>query len=151
MNAKYSKASRRRPAAVALAILIGTSPAAAFPAQAPAPPNDPTPQGPPSGNFICNLHALTAAERAHHRELTAKLIASRTATVETPKGYEFQYSPSAVTLAELADWTVHESKCCPFFDFHIDLEERGSLICLRLTGAEGIKPFIRSEFNVPAE
>jgi hypothetical protein len=42
---------------------------------------------------------------------------------------------------------VAESKCCPFFDFHIDLEETGNLLCLRLTGEEGIKAFIRTEFG----
>jgi hypothetical protein len=39
-----------------------------------------------------------------------------------------------------------EGKCCPFFDFHIDLEREGRLLCLRPTGKEGIKPFIRAEF-----
>jgi hypothetical protein len=45
----------------------------------------------------------------------------------------------------LAQWVVAEGKCCPFFDFHIDLEREGSLVCLRLTGTEGIKTFIRAE------
>jgi len=67
------------------------------------------------------------------------------------KGYEFQYSPSNVSIGELADWVVAEGKCCPFFDFHIDLEREGKLLCLRLTGEEGIKPFIRSEFQVPSK
>jgi hypothetical protein len=50
-------------------------------------------------------------------------------------------------LAEVAEWAVAESKCCPFFDFHIDLEREGTLVCLRLTGSEGVKAFIRSEFG----
>lgn len=69
--------------------------------------------------------------------------------METEKGYEFQYGPSNVSIMELADWVAAEGKCCPFFDFHIDLEREGNLLCLRLTGEEGIKPFIRSEFQVP--
>jgi len=36
----------------------------------------------------------------------------------------------------------------PFFDFHIDVEREGKLLCLRLTGEEGIKAFIRAEFGV---
>ena len=99
--------------------------------------------------FYCNIQALTPVERGHHKELTELLIASRKEIVETEKGYEFQYSPSTVTLAQLADWVAAEGKCCPFFDFHIDLEREGSLLCLRLTGEDGIKPFIRSEFQVP--
>lgn len=97
--------------------------------------------------FLCNTKALTAEERAHHRQLSEKLMAARKATVETGNGYEFQFGPQDVTLAELADWVVNESKCCPFFDFHIDLENEGKLICLRLTGEEGIKQFIRAEFK----
>jgi hypothetical protein len=101
--------------------------------------------------FYCNVKALNPAERLRHEQLTDKLIAGRKEIVETEKGYEFQYSPSHVSLAELADWVVVEGKCCPFFDFHIDLEREGKLLCLRLTGEEGIKPFIRSEFAVPAK
>ena len=101
--------------------------------------------------FYCNIKALNPAERERHKQLTDKLIAARKEIVETEKGYEFQYSPSNVALAELASWVVAEGKCCPFFDFHIDLEREGNLLCLRLTGEEGIKPFIRSEFQIPAK
>jgi hypothetical protein len=103
-----------------------------------------------AGNkFFCNINALAPAERAHHKQLTEKLISSRTEIVEMEKGYEFQFSPSLVSMTELAEWVVGESKCCPFFDFHIDLEHEGTLVCLRLTGDPGIKHFIQSEFQLP--
>jgi hypothetical protein len=98
--------------------------------------------------FYCNSKALTPEERARHKQLSEKLLAARKEIVETPKGYEFQFSPKSVSLAEMAEWVAAESKCCPFFDFHIDLEEEGNLLCLRLTGEEGIKAFIREEFQV---
>jgi hypothetical protein len=98
--------------------------------------------------FYCNIKALTAEERAHHKQLSQKLTAARKEIVETEKGYEFQYSPADISLAELADWVGTESKCCPFFDFHIDVEREGKLLCLRLTGEEGIKAFIRAELGV---
>ena len=98
--------------------------------------------------FYCNTKALTAEERAHHKQLSEKLMAARKATVDTGNGYEFQFGPQDATLAELADWVVNESKCCPFFDFHIDLENEGKLICLRLTGEEGVKQFMRAEFGI---
>ena len=100
----------------------------------------------PQIKFFCNNKALTPEERAHHKQLTEKLLAARREIVETAKGYEFQFSRKNVSLAELAAWVVAESKCCPFFDFHIDLENEGNLLCLRLTGEEGIKQFIRTEF-----
>src|ERR1700693_2650312 len=74
--------------------------------------------------FFCNLKALAPAERTHHKQLTEKLISNRTQVVETENGYELQFNPSVVSIAELADWVVAESKCCPFFDFHIDWNAR---------------------------
>jgi hypothetical protein len=98
--------------------------------------------------FYCNIKALTPEERAHHHVNTEKLSAKRKQIVEIEKGYEFQYNPSDVSVVEVADWVTLESKCCPFFDFHIDLENEGKLVCLRLTGREGIKAFIRAEFKL---
>jgi hypothetical protein len=86
--------------------------------------------------FFCNINALAPGERARHKQLTEKLISSRREIVETEKGYEFQFNPSVV---------------CPFFDFHIDLEREGTLVCLRLTGDQGIKHFIESEFQLPSK
>jgi len=126
-------------AGIALALLMTASASAR--AQAPAEEN----------KFYCNISALNPVERAHHQELTAKIIAVRNEIVETPRGYEFQFSPSSISIAELADWVVAEGKCCPFFNFHIDLEKKGNLLCLGLTGEEGIKPVIRAEFHVPAK
>jgi hypothetical protein len=99
--------------------------------------------------FYCNMKALNPTERSEHTKLTDRLIALRTNIVESSKGYEFQFSPSTMSIAELADWAVVENECCPFFDFHIDMENQGHLLCLRLTGEQGIKPFIRSEFQIP--
>jgi hypothetical protein len=98
--------------------------------------------------FYCNIKALTPAERARHKELGDKLKAARIKTIETSTGYEFQYSPKNVSLAEVAEWVAAESECCPFFDFHIDLENEATLVCLRLTGSEGVKAFIGAEIGV---
>src|SRR6516164_8066638 len=66
--------------------------------------------------FNCNVEALNPAERARHNQLTEKLLAARKATVETEKGYELQFSPADVSMTEIAEWVIAESKCCPFFD-----------------------------------
>src|SRR5882672_7340839 len=70
------------------------------------------------GAFYCNIKALSPSERARHKKLTEKLLAAKNETIETEKGYEFQYSPDKVSNAEVGEWVVAESKCCPFFDFH---------------------------------
>ncbi|HXO89062.1 MAG TPA: hypothetical protein VN885_10460 [Candidatus Acidoferrales bacterium] len=133
------------------AVILMTTVGSAKPAHA---QKDPAPtsggQSTP-GTFFCNATALNPGERAFHQRLTERLIASRNAVVELPKGYEFQYSPEEISVADVAQWVVAEEKCCPFFNFHIDLEKQGTLVCLGLTGAEGIKQFIRSEFQIPEQ
>jgi hypothetical protein len=154
MNSKkerFGKVSKKgaATAGAALALLIAGGEAAGLAAQGSAIIVEGERQvATTQSKFYCNIKALNPAERAHHKQLSEKLIAARKEIVETAKGYEFQFSPKNVSLAELADWVSAESKCCPFFDFHIDLEGEGRLLCLRLTGEEGIKAFIRAEFAV---
>ena len=146
---RFVEASKRSAAGAALALLIAGGGATALPAQGlTAEARGEKQMTTTQSKFYCNIKALTPAERARHKELSEKLIAARKEIVETAKGYEFQFSPASVSLAELADWVTAESKCCPFFDFHIDLEKEGTLVCLRLTGSEGVKQFIRAEFGV---
>jgi hypothetical protein len=155
MNSKkerFGQVSKRRATAtagVALALLIAGGEAAGLAAQGSAIVVEGERQvATTQGKFYCNIKALHPAERARHRQLSEKLNAQRKEIVETEKGYEFQYSPADISLAELAEWVGAESKCCPFFDFHIDVEREGKLLCLRLTGEERIKAFIRAEFGI---
>ncbi|HTQ97123.1 MAG TPA: hypothetical protein VMH89_09960 [Candidatus Acidoferrum sp.] len=101
--------------------------------------------------FYCNIGAFTPAERARHKQLTDKLLANAKQIVELENGYDFQLNASLISLPELAEWLAHESKCCPFFDFQVDYKNEGSRLSVKLTGAEGIKPFIRAEFHLPTE
>jgi hypothetical protein len=149
MSHKILAAIRKHGIAGA-AVLLMTTVGGAEPTHAQTEPAAATGQTTPAG-FFCNTTALDPTERAYHQRLTEKLIATRTAVVELPKGYEFQFSPGDISVADVAQWVVAEEKCCPFFNFHIDLEKQGTLVCLGLTGAEGIKQFIRSEFKVPEQ
>ncbi len=146
---RFVTVSKKSAAGVTLALWMGSGAAMGLTAQGPTFVVKPERQvATVQSKFYCNTKALTPEERARHKQLSEKLLAARKETVETKKGYEFQYSPGDVTLAELAQWVAAESKCCPFFDFHIDLEREGKLVCLRLTGEEGIKAFIRAEFSI---
>jgi hypothetical protein len=141
--------SRKSTAGMTLALWIGSSAAMGLAAQGSAILVKPERQvATVQSKFYCNIKALTPEERVRHKQLSEKLMAARKEIVETEKGYEFQFSPEDVSLAELAEWVGMESKCCPFFDFHIDLEREGKLACLLLTGEEGIKAFIRAEFKI---
>jgi len=142
-------AGKKSAAGLAVALWMGDSGAMGLAAQRSAIVVQPERQVKTvQSKFYCNIKALTPEQRARHKQLTERLMAARKEIVETEKGYEFQYSPGDVSLSELAEWVVAESKCCSFFDFHIDLEREGKLVCLRLTGEEGIKGFIRAEFSL---
>jgi hypothetical protein len=149
MKDRLIEVSKRGAAKGAVALFLASGGATGLPAQSPPIGVRPERQATTmQSKFYCNTKALNPTERARHKQLSEKLAAERKEIVETEKGYEFQFSPADIPLAELAEWVGAESKCCPFFDFHIDLEREGKLLCLRLTGEEGIKAFIRAEFKV---
>jgi hypothetical protein len=148
-NKRFLERSKQTAAAAALAPFLMANTAASPAAQdSPVKTSKEGPSMGVEGKFYCNIKALTPAEWARHKELSDKMRKAKSETIETAKGYEFQYSPKDVSFTELAEWAVAESKCCPFFDFHIDLEREGTLVCLRLTGSEGVKAFIRAELGL---
>jgi hypothetical protein len=96
--------------------------------------------------IVCNLKALSPAERTHHTALGEKLRAAVIDRRELPDGLAFRLSPTSMTLTELADWVDAERKCCPFLDFHITLERESGALQLTLTGREGVKEFLLADF-----
>ena len=151
MKHRFVEVSRRSAAKWAVALFLASGGATGLPAQGSAITVKPERQATTvQSKFYCSTKALNPTERVRHKQLTEKLAAKRKEIVETEKGYEFQFSLSDISLGELAEWVAAEGKCCPFFDFHIDVEHEGRLLCLRLTGEEGIKAFIRAEFKVDA-
>jgi hypothetical protein len=97
--------------------------------------------------FVCNLNALTTAERATHRQLTERLVRSIQQMRELTNGYAFDLGVDRVPLADAAMWVGFERRCCPFFDFQLELRRENGPLTLRLTGREGTKAFIRAEFK----
>jgi hypothetical protein len=97
--------------------------------------------------FFCDMTALTGDQRARHHELAFVLKSSLAIIHELPNGYDFEFSWEPATYAALAELTPLEHACCPFFDIGIRIESASNKLCWRLTGREGIKPFIRAEFG----
>src|SRR5262249_39243617 len=97
--------------------------------------------------FYCNLKALTAVERQEHQRLSTLLGESVLRTEEISDGYTFEIDSGRVSITELAAWTAFEQRCCPFFDFALQWTRENGPMTLRLTGRDGVKQFIRSEFS----
>src|SRR5260370_20744180 len=104
---RLGKVSKRRAVATAgaaLALLIGGGEAEGLVAEnSPALVNQEKQVAAAQSKFYCNIKALTPEERARHKQLSEKLNAQRNKIVEMDKGYEFQYSPADISLAELAE------------------------------------------------
>jgi len=96
--------------------------------------------------FACNLGALTAVERGDHQQLTRRLAEAVVRTTEIADGYAFEIDVHRMSIADLAAWTAFEHRCCPFFDFALEVRREDGPLTLRLTGSDGAKAFIRAEF-----
>ena len=98
--------------------------------------------------FACDMTALSGEQRTRHHELAVFLQSSLVAVRELPDGYDFEFPWNPAAYEALAEITPLEHACCPFFDISIRIESESSKLFWRLTGREGIKPFIRAEFGV---
>jgi len=96
--------------------------------------------------FACDRLALSPAERKRHfEELGPALRAKKTGVQELSDGYEFAFPSDASTFQLVAEWSIQERRCCPFFDIALRLEREGGPLTLRLTGRPGTKEFIKAD------
>jgi hypothetical protein len=102
----------------------------------------------PETPFACSLEkSLTKEQRAHKKQIALKMESARIETKEIADGYVFRFRPDGVSFAEIADWVATERVCCPFFDLAIEAERENGPLSLRISGREGVKNFIRGEFQ----
>lgn len=101
-----------------------------------------------TSNFYCNVKALSTKERARHVLLTLEIERARVETIELANGFALRFQDGAVSLADLAEWVSAERKCCPFFDFEIELQGNNGPLWLKLRGKDGVKAFMRNEFGL---
>ena len=71
--------------------------------------------------FYCNLNALTGEERKQYPVLARQLLAAGREVSELPNGYAFRLAAESVSLPDIAHWMSLERKCCPFFDFQLEV------------------------------
>jgi len=98
--------------------------------------------------FACNMNGMNTEQRQRYELLTKRLQITKQEIKELPDGYAFRLSSEASTVKDAAEWITYERLCCPFFDFGLEVERNSGAMWLRLTGREGIKPFIRAEFGI---
>jgi hypothetical protein len=107
--------------------------------------------------LVCNVNALSPAERDRHLALGQELKSAVAKVAELPDGYEMTLDFKKMGLdarglpycvVEVAQWVDLESRCCPFVDFGIELKGKDRLVTLRLTGGPEVKDFLKTELGL---
>jgi hypothetical protein len=93
------------------------------------------------------MDAIEPPQRAPHIANAKALFNLVTEIYELENGYSFCFGRDARVLMMLAEFISLEKLCCPFFGFAIVVAPEGGEIVLRLTGREGVKPFIQAEIG----
>jgi hypothetical protein len=96
--------------------------------------------------IACNLGDIGLAARSE--ALRRELFAGAVERQELATGYAFRFPEGDEWSARLMDFIRTERQCCSFFRIELAFEPGDGPIWLRLTGAEGVKPFIEATFVV---
>ena len=97
--------------------------------------------------LACNLNAIPTQARPRYNELRRAVAASVIGKRELPDGLAIQIDTARIALPQLAEWISFERKCCPFFEFRIELAPDSGPVWLSLTGRAGVKEFITEAFG----
>ena len=97
--------------------------------------------------FACNLKAFTPEERQRWRALIDQTTGAVMSARELPDGYALHLDTRKVSLLQAAEWIALERRCCPFFDFQLDVHGEDGAVWLALKGREGVKQFIQQDFK----
>jgi hypothetical protein len=99
--------------------------------------------------FACDMTAIPAGQRGPHHALIRRLMTEAVEDIgELPDGLVFRFPASEYDA--VTEFVRRERLCCPFLSFTVDLHPDHGPLVLRLTGAEGVKEFIRAELHLPA-
>jgi len=100
--------------------------------------------------LACDLDAISASDRPRYDQLRKMLAASATGKRELPDGIAVKISTERMALAQLAEWIALERKCCPFFEFRIEVAPESGPVWLSLTGRPGVKEFLAQTLGTPS-
>jgi hypothetical protein len=98
--------------------------------------------------FFCDLAAMNAEQRARYRDVTQRMRAATPVVEEISDGYSLCFRADAALCLTVAEFITLERLCCPFLDLTLELVREGGPMRLKLTGDEGVKPFLRAELGL---
>jgi hypothetical protein len=98
--------------------------------------------------FACNINGMTKEQRERYGVLVKALDIKNRHLQELSDGFRFELPQASTSIVDAAEWISYERLCCPFFSFSLELDTGDDKVHLSLRGPDGIKPFIRAEFEI---
>ena len=95
--------------------------------------------------IACNLNALTPAQRQELKHFSDRIVSAVAGTREMTDGYGFQVNSASLTVVELAQAIELWRKCCPFYEFQIDLRGEDGVLWLSIRGRKGVKEYFPTD------
>jgi hypothetical protein len=92
--------------------------------------------------IACNLKTLTSEQRKQLGQAGEHVISAITASRELSDGYAFRVDPAKSSLIDVAQWLELWRRCCPFYEFRIDLHAADGSLWLAVKGRPGVKEYI---------
>ncbi len=97
--------------------------------------------------IACDPSAIPADQRERWAETGKQVYAAVQEVRELPDGYQFRMPADSAMLIKVAEYIMNERLCCAFLHFTMDVEPNRGPFWLRLTGAAGVKEYLRSAFE----
>ena len=98
--------------------------------------------------FFCDLAAMNTEQRERYRGVTQHMRAATPVIEELADGYVLRFGMDSSLCLTVAEFMTLERLCCPFLDLTLEVAREGGPMQLKLTGSEGVKPFLRAELGL---
>lgn len=104
---------------------------------------------PPSEVVIaCDPYAVTPDQQERWvKEIVPQLYKAVQEIQELPNGWAWRLPSTSEVLLLVAEDLNMERLCCPFVHYTLEIQPNRGPFWLRMTGAEGVKEFLRMAFE----
>lgn len=92
--------------------------------------------------IACNLKALTTEQRGQLGRAGAHVIDAITGSRDLKDGYAFRVDAAKASVVDVAEWLDLWRRCCPFYEFEVDLHAADASLWLTVKGRPGVKAYI---------
>lgn len=94
--------------------------------------------------IACDLTRISEEEQEEHQKNAEGVLASVQHSKELADGYALQLPAEQESIERAASFIALERLCCPFLHFRLEIESNHGPVWLKLTGAEGVKAYLKN-------